>query len=207
MDSGLAAIAAPRNDEEKVSPSPCRPSAPFSRRLLPTPCAFRARGRAARSDRGCRCGRTAPCRRCSRTIPASAVESPRGLTGNAELQVLLLPHPAPAIGAGEREASCLAGVGAAAMPQRAVAVFRRSPAQANDRRRFASGRVPHAVWRARQKPTTRSAVEGISLAKFTRALSMSVGAGTRFGPSRNRISARTVAHSRPMVLPSIRIGS
>ena len=65
----------------------------------------------------------------------------------------------------------------------------------------------HADWRVCQKPTTRSAVEGIRRAKFTRALSMSAGDGTRFGPSRSRISARTVAHSRPMVLPTIRIGS
>src|SRR5262249_4738073 len=62
----------------------------------------------------------------------------------------------------------------------------------------------HIVWRVFQNPTTRSAVEGISLAKFTRALSMSDGAATRLGPSRSRISARTVAHSSPMVLPMIR---
>src|ERR1700729_2635809 len=58
-----------------------------------------------------------------------------------------------------------------------------------------------------QKPTTRSAVEGISRAKFTRALSISVGDGTRLGPSRSRINARTVAHSRPIALPTIRTGS
>ena len=40
--------------------------------------------------------------------------------GNAELQVFLLPHPAPAIGAGERKAPRIAVVGAAAMPERAV---------------------------------------------------------------------------------------
>jgi hypothetical protein len=65
----------------------------------------------------------------------------------------------------------------------------------------------HADCLACQKLTTRSAVEGIKRAKFTRAASMSAGAGTRFGPSRSRIKARTVAHSRPMVLPTIRIGS
>ena len=58
-----------------------------------------------------------------------------------------------------------------------------------------------------QKPTTRSAVEGIRRAKFTRALSISAGDTTRFGPSRSRINARTVAHSRPTDLPAIRIGS
>ncbi len=40
----------------------------------------------------------------------------------------------------------------------------------------------------------------------TRALSMSAGEAVRFGPSRSRISARTVAHSRSIVLPAIRIG-
>ena len=45
-----------------------------------------------------------------------------------------------------------------------------------------------------QKPTTRSAVEGIRRAKFTRALSISAGEVIRFGPSRSMISARKVAH-------------
>ena len=66
---------------------------------------------------------------------------------------------------------------------------------------------PHADGRLFQKSTTRSAVEGIRRVKFTRAFSISAGAAIRFGPSRSRISARTVAHSRPMVLPTIRIGS
>src|SRR6185437_1656490 len=65
----------------------------------------------------------------------------------------------------------------------------------------------HAGGRVRQKSTTRSAVEGIRRAKFTRAVSMSAGDGIRLGPSRSRISARTVAHSRPSALPIIRIGS
>src|SRR6266436_5527809 len=67
--------------------------------------------------------------------------------------------------------------------------------------------VYHADWRVCQKFTTRCAVEGIRRAKFTRALSMSVGDGTRCAPSRSRIRARTVAHSRPTTLPTIRIGS
>src|SRR5882762_9511405 len=61
--------------------------------------------------------------------------------------------------------------------------------------------------RSFQKPTTRSAVDGIRRAKFTRALSISAGDATRLGPSRSRIKARTVAHSRPTALPAIRIGS
>src|SRR5262249_14523476 len=65
----------------------------------------------------------------------------------------------------------------------------------------------HATQRVFQKATTRSAVEGISLVKFARAVSLSDGAGTRFGPGRIRISARTVAHSRPTHLLTIRIGS
>src|SRR5471032_1926622 len=65
----------------------------------------------------------------------------------------------------------------------------------------------HADWRVCQKFTTRSAVEGIRRVKFNRALSMSAGAGIRLGPSRSRIKARTVAHSRPIALPTIRIGS
>src|SRR4051812_1058251 len=68
------------------------------------------------------------------------------------------------------------------------------------RRRFAA---PHheehyTVGRVFQKPTTRSAVAGISRAKFTRALSISADDAVRFGPSRSRIRARTVAHSRPI---------
>src|SRR5712672_1221189 len=47
-------------------------------------------------------------------------KSPRGVLGNAELQVFLLPHPAPAIGAGERKPPRIGGVGATAMPERAV---------------------------------------------------------------------------------------
>src|SRR5262249_42436396 len=41
-------------------------------------------------------------------------KAPRGRPGNAELQILLLPHPAPAIGAGERETALVADVGTAA---------------------------------------------------------------------------------------------
>src|SRR6202011_4501366 len=67
--------------------------------------------------------------------------------------------------------------------------------------------VHHADCLVCQKFTTRSAVEGIRRAKFTRAPSMSAGAGTRFGPNRSKIKARTVAHSRPIVLPTIKIGS
>ena len=63
------------------------------------------------------------------------------------------------------------------------------------------------VLRVFQKVTTRSAVDGISRAKLTRAPSMSAGEATRFGPSRSRISARTVAHSSPITLLTIRIGS
>ena len=65
----------------------------------------------------------------------------------------------------------------------------------------------YADWRVCQNSTTRSAVDGIRRVKFTRALSISAGDATRLGPSRSRISARTVAHSRPSVLPRIRIGS
>src|SRR6188472_4582956 len=72
---------------------------------------------------------------------------------------------------------------------------------------ISEGGVTHATWRACQKDTTRSAVEGIRRAKLTRALSMSEGDGTRFWPSRSRINARTVAHSRAITLPTIRIGS
>ena len=70
-----------------------------------------------------------------------------------------------------------------------------------------AARVVHAAWRVCQKFTTRSAVDGIRRMKFTARFSMSAGDGTRFGPSRSRIRARTVAHSRPIVLPTIRIGS
>src|ERR1700733_542194 len=49
-----------------------------------------------------------------------ARKTPRGFLRNAELQVFLLPHPAPAIGTGERKAPAVAGIGAAAMPERAV---------------------------------------------------------------------------------------
>src|SRR5882724_4278485 len=65
----------------------------------------------------------------------------------------------------------------------------------------------HADWRVCQKFTTRSAVDGINRTKFTRALSMSVGDGTRLGPNRSRINARAVAHSKPDALQTIRIGS
>ena len=51
------------------------------------------------------------------------------------------------------------------------------------------------------------AVDGISRTKFNRAFSISVGDATRLGPNRSRIRARTVTHSRPIVLPRIRIGS
>ena len=63
------------------------------------------------------------------------------------------------------------------------------------------------TYRVFQKSTTRCAVDGIRREKFTRATSRSAGDGARFGPDLSRISARTVAHSRPMVLPAIRIGS
>src|SRR5580692_2508428 len=49
-----------------------------------------------------------------------ARKTPRGLPRNAELEVFLLPHPAPAIGAGERKAPAATDIGAAAMPERAV---------------------------------------------------------------------------------------
>src|SRR6185437_6884994 len=39
----------------------------------------------------------------------------RDLAWNAELQVFLLPHPAPAVGAGKREPPAVAGIGAAAV--------------------------------------------------------------------------------------------
>ena len=55
--------------------------------------------------------------------------------------------------------------------------------------------------------TTRSAVDGIRRAKFTRAFSMSAAAGTRCDPTWSRTSARTVAHSSPMNLPTMRMGS
>src|SRR5213075_1651874 len=78
----------------------------------------------------------------------------------------------------------------------------RDPLARND-----DGESRYATWRDFQKVTTRSTVDGISRAKLTRAPSMSAGDGTRLAPSRNRISARTVAHSSPMVLLTIRIGS
>ena len=53
----------------------------------------------------------------------------------------------------------------------------------------------------------REVLDGISRAKFTRALSMSSAATMRFAPRRISTSARTVAHSRPSVLAIIRIGS
>jgi len=49
-----------------------------------------------------------------------ARKTPRGFQGNAELQVFLLPHPAPAIGAGQRKTPATTGIGAAAVPERAV---------------------------------------------------------------------------------------
>src|SRR5262249_9171768 len=53
-------------------------------------------------------------------VAAQLLQSPRkclrDVHGDAELQIFLLPHPAPAIGAGECEAPRVARVGAAAMP-------------------------------------------------------------------------------------------
>ena len=81
---------------------------------------------------------------------------------------------------------------------------RRTDRSSQTQRTSHARRLPRSPFRpigvVRQKLTTRSAVEGIRRTKFTRRFSMSVGDGTRVGPSRSRIRG---AHGCPFETDSL----